>query len=49
MRPLIVFFSQFDRSQFSGFFTEEEQPEFYLEKPLAVKELVSLLRLIKIL
>ena len=49
MRPLIVFFSQFDRNQFTQFFTEDEQPEFYLEKPLAANQFASLLRIANIL
>ena len=49
LRPTICFFSQFTRDKFIHFFTEDEQPEFYLEKPLALKELASLLKLISIL
>ena len=49
MRPTICFFSQFDRQKFVHFFTDEEQPEFFLEKPLAQEELASLLKLIRVL
>ena len=48
LRPMICFFSQFTREKFVHFFTQSEQPEFYLEKPLALRELTSLMRLIKI-
>ena len=49
MRPTICFFSQYTREKFVHFFTDEEQPEFYLEKPLAHEELTSLLRLLTII
>ena len=49
LRPLICFYSQFERERFVHFFGSDEQPEFFLEKPLALKELVSLLKLIRIL
>ena len=49
MRPTICFFSQYERNKFVHFFTNEEQPEFYLDKPLAQEELTSLLRLLTII
>ena len=48
LRPLIVFFSQLEPQQFDHFFTEDERPDFYLQKPLALRELYSLLRLLNL-
>ena len=49
IRPMIIFVSQLDPAQFTGFFAEEEKPDFYLEKPILPSDLKSLLQLIKIL
>ena len=35
VRPVIFFFSQFDRKGFSSFISSEERADFYLEKPVA--------------
>ena len=49
MRPLIIFVSQLESSQFTHFFAADEKPDFYLEKPIVPKDLKALLRLIQIL
>ena len=49
MRPLIIFASQLDSQQFIHFFVEDEKPDFYLEKPVDPNDLLTLLRLLKIM
>ena len=49
LRPMICYLSQHDREAMRHFITESEQPEYYLEKPLALKDLASLLRLINVI
>lgn len=48
IRPFICYLSQFDYGTMMQLITDEEKPDFYLEKPLPAKELVSLLRLLNI-
>ena len=47
VRPMIVHLTQFDDS-FQQLIKEEEKADIYLQKPIAQKELVALLRLIKL-
>ena len=49
MRPMICYLSQQDRDAMRHFITESEKAEYYLEKPLALKEIASLLRLINVI
>ena len=49
MRPMICYLSQQDRDAMRHFIRESEKAEYYLEKPLALKELASLLRLINVI
>ena len=46
---MICFYSTYTRERFTYFFEENEQPEFFLEKPIMLKDLVSLLKLVKVL
>ena len=48
VRPMIVHLTQFDDA-FQQLIKEEEKADIYLQKPIAQKELVALLRLIKLL
>ena len=47
VRPMIVHLTQFDDS-FQQLIKEEEKADIYLQKPIAQKELVALLRLMKL-
>ena len=47
VRPMIVHLTQFDNT-FQQLIKEEEKADIYLQKPLASKELVALLRLLKL-
>ena len=49
MRPMICYLSQQDRDVMRHFITESEKADYYLEKPLALRELASLLRLINVI
>ena len=48
-RPMICYYSQSDYNVMKEFISPQEKADYYLEKPLRLKELVSLLRLINIL
>ena len=48
-RPLICYYSQYDSTQMQKFITDEERADYYLEKPIPLQELTSLLRLINVL
>ena len=49
IRPLICYYSQYDRDTMPIAMTDDEMADLYLEKPLPASELASLLRLINIL
>ena len=49
LRPLVVFFSQLEKDQFRHFYSTEEQADFFLQKPLPLKELAALLRLLSLI
>ena len=49
IRPCICFLSQYDEQTMMQFISDEEQADFFLEKPLPFKQLVSLLRILGIL
>ena len=49
LRPLMCYYSQHNRDMMGAFTTEEEKADCFLEKPLPIKELVSLLRLVNLL
>ena len=49
LKPLICYYSQYDRSVMQNFLTTDEEADCFLEKPLPIKELISLLRLINVL
>ena len=49
MRPFICFVTQQEFGTMRQFITEEEQADCYLEKPLAINQLISLLRILNIL
>ena len=49
LRPLICYTSQYEYAMFVHFVTEEEKPEIYLDKPVPVRELHGLLKLVKVL
>ena len=46
VRPFVCYISQFSYDAMKQFIPEEEQCECYLEKPIPIKELVSLLMLL---
>ena len=48
LRPLICYLSHFDKESMFTQMTKEDQADCYLEKPLPLKELICLLRLIKV-
>ncbi len=43
--PFICYYSQYDYGTMKQFITEEEEADFYIEKPMPIKELISLLKL----
>ena len=45
----MCFYSQYDKTSMQKFIKAEEKADYYLEKPLHFKELVSLLRLLNII
>ena len=47
MRPLIVFLSQLDFDQMQYLLYESEQADVFLAKPLSMKKLEHLLRIVK--
>ena len=49
LRPLICYTSQYEYAMFVHFVTEEEKPEIYLDKPVPVREINGLLKLVKVL
>ena len=49
LRPFICYLSQHDKSIMGQFIKDNEKADCYLEKPLPLKELTSLLRLINVL
>ena len=48
VRPVIFFFSQYNKRSMNFFIKEDEVPDFYLEKPISEKEIRSLLTLLNI-
>ena len=48
IRPMICYLSQLNCKTMTNFMSEEEEPDCFLEKPLPLIELVSLLRLLKL-
>ena len=48
-RPLICYYSQMPKPTMKNFMRSEETPDYYIEKPIPFKELVSFLRLLNIL
>ena len=49
LKPLMCYYSQYDRAMMQTFLSDKEVADCYLEKPLPITELISLLRLINIL
>ena len=49
LRPMICYLSQQDRDALRHFITEREKADYFFEKPLALRELASLLRLINVI
>ena len=49
LKPFICYYSQYDRATMMNFMTEEEKADYYLEKPLPLTELISLLKLINVI
>ena len=48
VRPVIIFFSQYNKRSMNFFIREDEVADFYLEKPISEKEIRSLLTLLNI-
>ena len=48
LRPIICFLSQLEKAGIVHKLTEDEQADGYLEKPLPLKDLICLLRLLQI-
>ena len=48
VRPALFFFSQYDKTSMNIFIKDEEEPDFYLEKPVAGEEISSLMTLLNI-
>ena len=48
-RPLICYYSQMPKQTMKQFIMSEEVSDYYIEKPIPYKELVSFLRLLNIL
>ena len=49
LRPMICFYSNFNRERFTYFFEANEQPEFFLQKPVKLMDLIALLKLVRII
>ena len=49
IEPLMCYYSQCSRDMIDTFTTEDEKADLFLQKPLPIKELVSLLRIINVL
>ena len=49
LKPFICYYSQYDRATMVSFMTEQEKADYYLEKPLPLAELISLLKLINVI
>ena len=48
VRPVIIYFSQYNKHQMKNFITEEEQGDFFLEKPVPETEIRALVKLLNI-
>ena len=48
IRPLICYFSAYNDEMMKSFINEDEKADCYIEKPLPINELISLLRIINI-